>query len=243
LRHAGKQTWEGGRYEVVSFTVKDLVNGAPHTETTRLYVGGDRIIRRVVSEYTFGNTPGRSEHVLRNVHVGAPLRAAGFAFRPPTGAREYAEPPLLAAGTPAPDFIARDKFGKPVKLSDFRGKVVVLDFWATWCLPCLLSFPHTAAVARKTADLGVVVLAVNVWDSPAAFDAWVGKHPEFDALLTFAVGARNENRDAAALYHLSSIPVRYVIGRDGKIVRGLVGYAGPTPDLENAVCAAAAAPR
>jgi thiol-disulfide isomerase/thioredoxin len=240
LRHAGRQTWEGEQFEVVLFTIKDVVNGAPHTETTRLYVGGDGIIRRVVSEYRFGDMPGRSEHVLRNVQVGAPLRATDFAFRPPAGAREHAVPALLAAGTLAPDFTARDTAGKPVKLSDFRGKVVVLDFWATWCLPCLQSFPHTAAVAKKTAALGVVVLAVNVWDNPAAFKAWVGKHPEFDA-LTFVVGAPlSQGQDVAALYHLSSIPVQYVIGRDGKIMRSLVGYGGPTPDLENAIRAAAA---
>jgi hypothetical protein len=56
----------------------------------------------------------------------------------------------LAAGAIAPDFVMRDIDGKEVRLSDFKGKVVILDFWATWCGPCIASMPHTNELAART---------------------------------------------------------------------------------------------
>ncbi|MFY7954167.1 MAG: TlpA family protein disulfide reductase, partial [Armatimonadaceae bacterium] len=59
-------------------------------------------------------------------------------------------PPLLANGKDAPDFTSFTLDGKPVKLSDLRGKTVILDFWSTWCGPCKASMPHIEEVWKKT---------------------------------------------------------------------------------------------
>ncbi len=156
---------------------------------------------------------------------------------------QASEPVLLAAGAQAPDFTVQDKAGSPVKLSDYKGKVVVLDFWATWCGPCQRSLPHTNEVAKQFADKGVVVLAVNVWDKKDAFDDWLPKHPEYDA-VTFVLDPTQEHgKDVASLlYHVSGIPTQYVIGKDGKVFQSFVGYGGPTSDLADALTKAIAAP-
>src|SRR5688572_28929850 len=64
-------------------------------------------------------------------------------------------------GKPAPDFTGVDLEGKPVSLADYRGRVVMLDFWATWCGPCVQAIPHIQKVANKFADKPVTVLGIN----------------------------------------------------------------------------------
>ncbi len=173
----------------------------------------------------------------------APTKAAAHAKHlkvPPTA--PAARPALLATGTPAPDFTVQDKKGGPVKLSDYKGKVVVLDFWATWCPPCRRSLPHTNEVAKQFADKGVVVLAVCVSDTQTAFDGWLPQHPEYDS-ITFAIdpSKRGDPNATGHLYHVSGIPTQYVIGKDGKVVTSFVGYGGPTTDLADAITKATAA--
>ena len=166
--------------------------------------------------------------------LDAPIDDSRFAYTPPADAKLYVAPKLLADGAEAPDFTAHDKEGKPVRLSDYKGKVVVLDFWATWCGPCQMSLPHTTKVAKQDADKDVVVLAVNVWDTPKAFQAWLPKHPQYDT-LNFAIDP-GEDRDkgiASGLYGVSGIPTQYVIGKDGRIVKSIVGYEPGSTDLED----------
>lgn len=176
--------------------------------------------------------------------VAAALRAKRLkTAQASEAAAEASRPPLLTAGTPAPDFTVQNKAGAPVKLSDYRGKVVVLDFWSTWCGPCQQSLPHTNSVAKKFAGKGVVVLAVNVWDTKEAFDGWLPQHPEYSA-LKFALDPAGRGPDSIAtkLYHVSGIPTQYVIDKNGRIVKSFVGYGGPTPELAAAITKASAAP-
>ena len=171
-----------------------------------------------------------------NWKLNAPVSDAKFAYTPPATAKLYSPPVLLAAGTAAPDFTVQDKGGKPVKLSDYKGKTVVLDFWATWCGPCQSSLPHTTEIAKKYAAKNVVVLAVNVWDSKAAFDGWLPQHPEY-APLHFAIDASPAPGKGVAtdLYGVSGIPTQYVIAPSGKIVKSIVGYDPGDTQLEDAL--------
>ena len=89
---------------------------------------------------------------MTRIHPPALLRAtllcaaASFVLLP---ASAQDAPKLLAPGAVAPDFVCRDLAGNDVRLSDHRGKVVVIDFWATWCAPCIASFPHVHDVAKQ----------------------------------------------------------------------------------------------
>ncbi|HLP26036.1 MAG TPA: redoxin family protein, partial [Acidobacteriota bacterium] len=133
---------------------------------------------------------------------------------------------MLKVGATAPDFVSQTLDGKSVKLSDLRGKVVVLDFWATWCGPCISSMPHTQEVAAHYKDQGVVVLANCTSDTRAKFEQWVkanqAKYP--DLLWTHDAAERGPERVSRALYGVGGIPCQFVIDRDGKIVDIVVGY-------------------
>src|SRR5690348_15801968 len=67
---------------------------------------------------------------------------------------------------PAPQWELKDLDGKPVKLSDYKGKVVILDFWATWCWPCRMEIPGLIDLQKKYGDRGLVVIGVSLDDGP-----------------------------------------------------------------------------
>ena len=148
------------------------------------------------------------------------------------GAAAPAAPELLKAGAVAPDFVMQDVAGHELKLSDFKGKLVILDFWATWCGPCLASLPHTQAIAAKYQDQGVVVVASGTSDTIENFKKWIpanqAKYPNLH--FVFDPHARGtptfDERASSRLYHVSGIPTQFVIGRDGVILAGLVGFGG-----------------
>ena len=68
----------------------------------------------------------------------------------------------LEIGQIAPDFTQNDQYGKPISLKDFRGKVVMIDFWATWCGPCIASIPHVKEIKKKYASSDLIILGVSL---------------------------------------------------------------------------------
>lgn len=165
------------------------------------------------------------------------LLAAAFTATALFAAQPSARPPLLAIGADAPDFTAYAADGRPVKLSEFRGKVVLLDFWATWCGPCKVSMPHLEKLHQKAGGADFVVLGVCVWDDRSAFDAWqVNPEVKTSYLKIFDPVAkrdrqkpREQRRDIATwLYKVSGIPTFYVIGQDGKVLHADVGAGAQT---------------
>ncbi len=197
--------------------------------------GLPRSVSIVITPSTRTDRPAE-QIMFTNWKLNAPVDETKFAYTPPATATLYVPPVLLANGTAAPDFTVQDKDGKPVKLSDYKGKTVVLDFWATWCGPCQEALPHTTEMAQKYAAKNVVVLAVNVWDSKSAFDGWLPQHPEY-APLHFAIDPNPDQSKsvATALYGVSGIPTQYVIGPDGKIIKSIVGYEPGDTQLEDAL--------
>ena len=150
-------------------------------------------------------------------------------------------PPLLANGTTAPDFTAERADNSPVRLSDFRGKVVLVDFWSTWCGPCKAAMPHLEKLHRKLDSQGLVVLGVCVWDSREKFDSWQMR-PEVKTsyLKVFDPAGKATARSIAQkLYRVSGIPTFYLIDSEGTIVFSGVG-SGPKTEagLDNALAAA-----
>lgn len=153
-------------------------------------------------------------------------------------------PPLLGAGTLAPDFVSHDLAGREVRVSDYRGQVLILDFWATWCGPCVASMPHTQQIAAKYADQGVAVLAVCTGDKRKRFEDWVTLKARDYPAIRFSFDPHEQGtpaeaeRASVALYGVPAIPTQFIIDREGRIVGTTTGYRQGDTTLERALAAA-----
>jgi thiol-disulfide isomerase/thioredoxin len=154
-----------------------------------------------------------------------------IAWKAPAGSKEDVGFPFLPTGTVAPNFALKTEDGKTVSLSDFKGKVVILDFWATWCGPCQRAMPHLQQIFQEVKDKDVVVLGVCVWDEKKAYDQWVQeKKGTYTFQTLFDPAGRGKDSIAGKYFQVQAIPTQYVIGKDGKIVRGYIpGYTKVDP--------------
>ena len=119
-------------------------------------------------------------------------------------------------GSNAPDFTVQDSDHK-ITLSQFRGRVVVLNFWATWCPPCVEETPSLVQMQARLKNKGVVVLAVSIDADDAAY------HKFLKDYSVNMVTVRDEAKKAASLYGTFGWPESYVIDRGGVIRRKFIG--------------------
>lgn len=126
----------------------------------------------------------------------------------------------IAEGNMAPDFELGLASGETVKLSDYRGKKVILNFWATWCPPCKAEMPHMQKYYEKNKDNDMTILAVNL----TALDKGRDAIDQFvkDYGLTFPI-ALDEKNKVGTEYQALTIPTSYIISPDGIITKKYVG--------------------
>ena len=150
-----------------------------------------------------------------------------FAFKPPPGAEQVEDlmaepggPEDVLADKPAPEFELPALAGGDVSLADLKGQIVILDFWATWCPPCVEGLPKVAGVAEEYADRGVVFYAVNVREEPDAIHGFLNREG-LEGLNVLLDGG-----DVAEAFHVGGIPQTVVIDRQGVVRAVHVGF-GP----------------
>ena len=125
-------------------------------------------------------------------------------------------------GTPAPEFTLPDIAGNQVASSSLKGKVVILDFWATWCPPCREEIPHFVNLQSKDRDQGLAIVGLSL-DAGGAKDVKPFAE-EHDVNYTMLIA----NEEIARAYgNITAIPTTFVIDREGKIVQRFIGYTAP----------------
>ena len=135
----------------------------------------------------------------------------------------------LAAFNEAPDINLPGRNGE-VRLENLKGKVVYLDFWASWCKPCAKSFPWMNRIKQSYADQGFEILAVNLDKDKELADEFLSKMN-----VNFLVAFDEEGKSAAA-YKLKGMPSSYLIGRDGRVYASHIGFRDKDKDqLEQAI--------
>ena len=135
----------------------------------------------------------------------------------------------LKPGDPAPAFELRDQHGKLHRLADYAGKVVLVNFWATWCPPCRREMPALEALYLKYRERGLVVLAVNQWEDADHVFAYMG---QLDVFPTFPVLFDPESR-VSADYGVNGLPTSFLVDRQGRLVyRAIGGREFDHPDIE-----------
>ena len=136
-------------------------------------------------------------------------------------------PPVMAAqsaasariGAPAPDFALQKLDGKSISLKDLRGKVVVLNFWATWCPPCRAEMVALNQVQQDLADRDLVVLGINQLEDPQTVQHFMQTQGLSFPVALDSLGA------ASQAYRVSALPTTYFIDRNG-VIRDVV-FGGP----------------
>lgn len=121
------------------------------------------------------------------------------------------------AGSPAPDFTLQDLEGRPVRLADYKGKVVLINFWATWCEPCKKEMPEIQAAYEQHKGEGFVVLGINFGEKPKGAEKLVKAMG-----LTFPI-LIDRKVEVAERYGVINLPVTFFIDRDGIIRERVFG--------------------
>lgn len=147
-----------------------------------------------------------------------------FKFTPPEGVSKVEKKKDEMIGQKAPDFTLSSLDGKKISLKDFRGKkVVVLDFWATWCPPCRRAMPIVQEVSNELKDKDVIFFAVNIDEEKAKVTDFLK-----NAGITLTV-LLDTGGNVANAYKVTSIPRMFIVGKDGVVK---AGHSGFSPEMK-----------
>jgi cytochrome c biogenesis protein CcmG, thiol:disulfide interchange protein DsbE len=160
---------------------------------------------------------------VRFVKVLPGLLAVGLILVCLCGCYDRSRPARI--GSAAPDFTVQDST-RQVTLSQFKGQVVVLNFWATWCPPCIEEMPSLVEMQQKMKDKGITVLAVSVDEDADAYRQFLVDHH------VNLLSVRDADQKANELYGTFKFPETYIIDRSGIVRRKFIGPVDWTePDV------------
>lgn len=144
-------------------------------------------------------------------------------------ARRSAPPPAVTKSSPAPDFTLQSLDGKSMQLSDFRGKAVLLNFWATWCSPCKIEMPWFIELQKQYGAQGLQIVGVAMDDSSKEDIAKFAQEMGVNYPVLIGKEAVGD-----AYGGVPALPESFFIGRDGKIVDKIIGLKGKS-EIEDSI--------
>lgn len=128
---------------------------------------------------------------------------------------------------PAPEFSLQDTYGRSVSLKDFKGKVVFIDFWASWCSPCKEEFPELNRMLDKYKNSDVAVVAVNVDKKRSHVDDFVGRFPTISNKLHILLDPQAK---VIKTYNASAMPTSFILDKNGIVRYVHFGYRDTDPE-------------
>jgi peroxiredoxin len=235
-KHLGEEEIEKTKCHHLRFSQREMdwdiwIETGDRPLIRRLSLDMSKSLARVPQPEAFKNAKMEVVLALKEWQPNAELAADTFRFQPPKDAtrvesltaglfsRDEPEQHTLL-GKPAPEFEARLLDDKKLKLVDLKGKVVILDFWATWCGPCVKALPIITQVAREHEKQGVVLLAVNVGEEADVIREFLKEQKlEIQVVL-------DPQSKLSEDYGVQGIPQTVLIGKDGKVQAVHVGLSG-----------------
>jgi peroxiredoxin len=168
----------------------------------------------------FESNPDKAEVLFKKLPVSLQQLPSGVEMK-----QRIETAQKTAIGRYAMDFTQNDTLGNPVTLSSFKGKYVLLDFWASWCKPCRAENPNIVKAYNKYKDQNFTVLSVSL-DAPNGKDRWLKAIHDDGLTWTHVSDLRFWKNEVAKQYGISSVPQNFLIDPQGKIVaRNLRGEA------------------
>jgi len=246
VARAGAGTVAGVAVDVVTVTSPATRRG-PGVMLSLAVGRKDHLLRRL-TESTSGSPGGpkamHTETVTR-LKADPVLTARDFAFTPPAGVKKLAQaarpamhdPRLVPGARPFP-IAAKDLAGQPLSLAQYRGKVVLMDFWATWCGPCVGEMPTVIAAYKKYHAQGFDVLGISLDENHAALASFLKQNGMPWRQVFDGKGWRSA---VPTQYGVHSIPFGLLIGRDGRITAVEVGGPDLAPAIQQALAKKTAA--
>jgi peroxiredoxin len=126
--------------------------------------------------------------------------------------------PGIKSGEPAPDFVLNDLNGNPIRLSDFLGKIVILEFWATWCPPCKIAIAELNELQAKQMDEEFVILSISIDEEVSTVKSFMEDYYIMYPVLF-------DDKGISYTYAAYNIPTTTVIGKDGRVLKHHIGYS------------------
>jgi peroxiredoxin len=189
--------------QTVQRSIDKLVNQKPNSVVTAFILA---------ATYSFNENPAVLEERYNKLQPAVKETEAGKQL-----AITIADSKIGAIGSMATDFTQADTSGVPVSLSSFRGKYVLVDFWASWCGPCRMENPNVVQNYKKFSPKNFTVLGVSL-DRPGQKNKWIDAIHEDSLTWTHVSDLQFWNNAAAKIYKIQSIPQNYLLDPEGKII-------------------------
>jgi len=147
--------------------------------------------------------------------LGALALVLALAYRPAAADVQTLTP--IRSAPPAPELVLLDLDGAEHRLRDYRGQVVVVNFWATWCPPCIREMPSMERAWQRLQDEGVVMLAVNVGEDADTVFTFLADYPVSFPLLM------DEDATVTRAWPIRGLPTTFIVDRQGRLVYQAIG--------------------
>lgn len=139
---------------------------------------------------------------------------------------------VLKAPVLAPAFVLKDMDGKPHALKDYRGKYLLINFWATWCPPCRREMPSLEVLYRKWREKPFMVLAINEWDDPDLVFSYMG---QLNVFPTFPI-LFDRDGEVSQVFGVKGLPTSFLVDPEGRVImRAVGGREFDHPDMEQTI--------